>query len=159
MSIWQRAARLARSNLNDLARRATSIGKGKSLEDLSDEELAAELERRRVEGAARAARRDGEGEEGPSRSSAPPRPSEPGGPPVLAELSPQKRRELRQFYANLELPFGASLEDVKRAYRRLMSQYHPDKFPDDPARRQLATQLSQKLTKAYNELTRVLREA
>ena len=50
-------------------------------------------------------------------------------------------------------------KEGEQAYRRLMRQYHPDKFPDDPARRQLATSLSQKLTRAYNELSRLLRDA
>jgi curved DNA-binding protein CbpA len=76
----------------------------------------------------------------------------------LASLTPQRRRELRQYYANLELPFGADLDQVKQAYRRLMRQYHPDKHHADAARRQLATQLSQKLTVAYNELSKVLRK-
>jgi DnaJ-domain-containing protein 1 len=162
MSIWRRAARVARSNLSDLARRAASLGQGRSLEDMSDEELAAELERRRGDQAARAAaaeRGERGAEEAEGRRGEAPGPSGASAPAFIAELSPQKRRELRQLYANLELPFGASLEDVKQAYRRLMRQYHPDKFPADPARRQLATQLSQKLARAYNELTKVLREA
>ena len=75
----------------------------------------------------------------------------------LTELSPDKRRKIRQYYANLELPFGATLAEVKQAYRQLMRQYHPDKHPHDPARRELATQLSQKLTVAYNELNQILR--
>jgi curved DNA-binding protein CbpA len=76
----------------------------------------------------------------------------------LTDLSLQKRKQVRQYYANLELPFGASLEEVKHAYRRLMRQYHPDKHQEDPARRQLATQLSQKLSVAYNELRLILKD-
>ncbi|XP_058524142.1 dnaJ homolog subfamily C member 5G [Ochotona princeps] len=36
------------------------------------------------------------------------------------------------LYAVLELKKGASPEEVKRAYRRLALQYHPDKNPGDP---------------------------
>mgnify|MGYP004569654245 CR=1 FL=1 len=31
------------------------------------------------------------------------------------------------FYAILGLPAGASIEDVRKAYRSLALQYHPDK--------------------------------
>jgi len=158
-SLWRRAVRLAQANLNDLKDRATSIGRGRSLEEMSDAELEAELKRRRREHVARAtvekAREKADAKTSDAGSE---RPSFSGEIPAeLLGLSPQKRRQLRQYYANLELPFGASLEEVKHAYRRLMRQYHPDKHQDDPARRQLATQLSQKLTVAYNELNQALR--
>jgi DnaJ-domain-containing protein 1 len=159
MSIWRRAVTVAKANLNDLARRASNIGSGHSLGAMSDEELEAEIARRRAERAAKAA--VDQAKERSSRRSEPTGSSEGGDPQLgfLAELSPKRRRELKKYYANLELPFGASREEVKQAYRRLMRQYHPDKHQQDPARRQLATELSQKLTAAYNELTRVLREA
>lgn len=32
----------------------------------------------------------------------------------------------KDHYAALELELGASLQDIKRAYRRLVRQYHPD---------------------------------
>lgn len=162
-ALWRRALRVAQSNLNDIKDRATSIGRGgQSLEEMSDAELEAELERRRRDHASRAAvedakersskRRGGDGERDTSSR-------EPvGGAVDLLDLPPDKRRKVRQYYANLELPFGADLDEVKQAYRRLMRQYHPDKHQSDPARRQLATQLSQKLTVAYNELTQILKK-
>ena len=36
------------------------------------------------------------------------------------------------FYAVLGLPRGATEDDVKRAYRRLAREHHPDANPDDP---------------------------
>lgn len=36
------------------------------------------------------------------------------------------RLSLRDCYRLLELPTGASIDDVKRAYRRLARRYHPD---------------------------------
>src|SRR5687767_7998959 len=42
--------------------------------------------------------------------------------------------DIRRYYANLELPIGAPLSEVKAAYRRLMRRYHPDRHQHDPDR-------------------------
>ena len=44
---------------------------------------------------------------------------------------------------------GASDKDVKKAYRQLSLQYHPDKNPDPEAGRYFA----ESITKAYKALT------
>ena len=36
-----------------------------------------------------------------------------------------------QDYETLQLPVGASKADIKKAYRRLAREWHPDKHPDD----------------------------
>ena len=38
----------------------------------------------------------------------------------------------RDYYEVLGLERGASADDVKRSYRKLAMQYHPDRNPDDP---------------------------
>ena len=60
--------------------------------------------------------------------------------------------QIRRYYANLELPIGASAAEVKAAYRRLMRRYHPDRHATDPARARVAHELSQELRKAYEGL-------
>jgi DnaJ-domain-containing protein 1 len=58
-------------------------------------------------------------------------------------------KSLKEYYANLEVPFGSDLDTVKDSYRRLMRKYHPDKHSGDSEREALATHLSQELTQAY----------
>jgi DnaJ-domain-containing protein 1 len=74
-----------------------------------------------------------------------------------AEAEPRSdAAELHRFYANLELPFGATADEVKRAYRRLIGRYHPDRHHDDPERSATAHRLSQELRGAYEGLMRHL---
>jgi curved DNA-binding protein CbpA len=61
--------------------------------------------------------------------------------------------EIRRYYANLELPIGAPLSEVKAAYRRLMRRYHPDRHQHDPERAKAANELAQRLREAYEGLT------
>lgn len=51
-----------------------------------------------------------------------------GGAGAGARRSVASRQPLAQAYAKLGLKDGASDADVKKAYRRLVSQYHPDKL-------------------------------
>ncbi len=64
--------------------------------------------------------------------------------------------KLRQAYARLEVPFGSDWETVRRSYRQLMRRYHPDRHTTDPERERIATEISQKLTTAYNLLEKHL---
>ena len=54
-----------------------------------------------------------------------------------------------QYYANLELSNGASFEQIKKSYKNLLKQYHPDKYHNDD-RAEDAEQISKKLNEAYN---------
>lgn len=68
-------------------------------------------------------------------------------PPV-----PKGHKSIRDYYANLEVPYGSDLETVKESYRTLMRKYHPDKHVNDPETEKLATELSQELTRAYKAI-------
>ncbi len=55
----------------------------------------------------------------------------------------------KEYYKALELPYGASFEQVKASYKRLIKQYHPDKFQNDAKKHENAIELTQKLNIAY----------
>jgi len=67
-----------------------------------------------------------------------------------SEAAPPER--LRRDYANLEVPFGAPFSEVRRAHRRLLRQYHPDRFGQDPRKQELATEITQKLNASYQRI-------
>ncbi len=60
--------------------------------------------------------------------------------------------DLRQDYANLEVPFGADIEDVKRAYKALIMRYHPDKHSGDPEKLRIATEITAKINESYERI-------
>ena len=58
-------------------------------------------------------------------------------------------------YATLGLTRDASDEEVERAYRRLMSQYHPDKVAGAAEEiRQIAEQRARAINTAYEAIQR-----
>jgi len=127
VGVFRRLTDITRATLTDSrkGRRAD-----RPLSELTDEELEEELLRRRRERAKGRAR----GRQHRDR-----------------EQSPQEK-QLAQYYANLELEPGASLDDIRTAYRELMRKYHPDKHLGDPERHKAATLLAQNLTTAYKAL-------
>jgi DnaJ-domain-containing protein 1 len=62
----------------------------------------------------------------------------------------------KRWYAALGLEPGADAPAVRKAYRRLLTKYHPDKFANDPEKLKAATEVTRKLTEAYNGLMRYL---
>lgn len=70
---------------------------------------------------------------------------------------PRGEKSIREYYANLEVPYGSDLETVKESYRRLMRKYHPDKHSADPETEALATELTQELTRAYRAIESYLK--
>lgn len=60
------------------------------------------------------------------------------------------------YYANLEIEVGSDLETVTRAWKRLVREYHPDRYAGTKEREGDATRLVQELNRAYRELTAYL---
>ena len=58
--------------------------------------------------------------------------------------------ENRDYYEVLGLQKGASDAEIKKAYRKLAKQYHPDLNPDDPE--------AEAKFKEVNEANQVLRD-
>jgi DnaJ like chaperone protein len=72
--------------------------------------------------------------------------------------APAPRKTLEDAYAALGLTPNASDADIKRAYRRLMSQNHPDKLAAKglpESMREIAEERSREINTAYD----VIREA
>ena len=53
------------------------------------------------------------------------------------------------YYAMLELPYGATFKQIKAQYRKLLSKYHPDKFAHDPIKQKDAEVITRHLNAAY----------
>jgi len=73
-----------------------------------------------------------------------------------ARAAPPQDSRLAGYFANLEVPYGADLETVRRAWRKMLKKYHPDLHGDDPEKRRVANELTAELTKAYRELEKAL---
>lgn len=112
-----------------------ALGERLGLRALSDEELRRELERRR-----RARRRPAHG-----------RPAADDELDALAKARRDRMRDrsIAKCYALLELPPGAPLGDIEAAYRKLLRQFHPDRFAGDAERHASAVALVTSLTDAY----------
>jgi COMPASS component SWD3 len=59
---------------------------------------------------------------------------------------------LNRYYQILELKQGASLEEVKQAYRQLVKTWHPDRYKGDPQLSQEAEEKFRRITEAYQLL-------
>jgi len=63
---------------------------------------------------------------------------------------------LVRYYATLELPHGSGLDRVSRTWRRLVKKSNPDLYSADEDKKGIATDLVQRLNRAYEELARHL---
>lgn len=155
-------ARASRGPLdNPLAKLATSEPAARAARERAARERAARVHRERDE---RAARQRAEADEafrrmkeqaargggarpasgggsssGGSGSSRPPRPG-------------SSEAQVADWYKVLDLQTGADLAQIKSAYRQMMRKYHPDMHAGNPQKQKAATELSMRVTTAYNGL-------
>ncbi len=64
----------------------------------------------------------------------------------------QVPERLRRDFANLGLKPSASLQQVRRAHRQLLSRYHPDRFALDPEKQRLANRITQLLNASFRRI-------
>lgn len=74
-----------------------------------------------------------------SGSSRPPRPG-------------SRDAQVAEWYRILDLSPGADMAQIKSSYRQLMRKYHPDMHAGNPSKQKAATELSMRVTTAYNSL-------
>ncbi|HEU0036724.1 MAG TPA: J domain-containing protein [Kofleriaceae bacterium] len=148
---------------NPLAKAATSDPAARAGRDKAARERAARIHRERDERAARqkaaaddAFRRmkeqaarggantwtSGTSAGASSSSSSSGRPPRPG----------SAEAQLLDWYKTLDLQPGADLAQIKSSYRQLMRKYHPDMHAGNPQKQKAATELSMRVTTAYNGL-------
>jgi DnaJ-domain-containing protein 1 len=61
---------------------------------------------------------------------------------------------LRKDFAELGLPFGASADECKRAYKGLLKQHHPDRHAGHPGNMKRATEKSARINAAFDRIER-----
>lgn len=66
--------------------------------------------------------------------------------------------KIAEYYKRLDLPYGASFDEVRASYRKLMRKYHPDRHVGNPKKQKAATELTMRVTQAYNELEEHLKK-
>jgi hypothetical protein len=64
----------------------------------------------------------------------------------------KERETLKQDYANLEVAYGAPFEEVKKAFKRQLIKYHPDKHASQPEKAKVATEITQKINASYQKI-------
>lgn len=60
--------------------------------------------------------------------------------------------QLHEWYRVLDLQVGADMAQIKTSYRQMMRKYHPDMHAGNPQKQKAATELSMRVTTAYNGL-------
>ena len=61
--------------------------------------------------------------------------------------TPTKEEE---YYAILELEYGADFTKIKSSYKRLLKKYHPDLFKTNPEKEKTAVKLTKQINEAYS---------
>jgi hypothetical protein len=65
----------------------------------------------------------------------------------------QARKNIWEYYDVLGLRPGASTAEIKHAYRRLVRQWHPDRFTHDPRSQRVAEEKLKEINEAYGAVS------
>ena len=60
--------------------------------------------------------------------------------------------KLREDYITLKVKFGSPFSEVKKSYKKLLTQYHPDKHTGNPKRLKMATEITQKINQSFQRI-------
>jgi DnaJ-domain-containing protein 1 len=156
VSITRRFLDLARANITDFSQ---AFRRGDPLEGLSEEErrvIDDEVEKDTVgtKAGKRARQVRDAAEEMWDRAFEASQRAAGNRPPRQRSSEAERLR----WYRTLELEPGASLEEIRKSYRRLLKQYHPDRFAKDPEKYKVATEVTRNITVAYDGLTTLLEQ-
>ena len=145
MSVWERLGNVIKSYLNDdddtvFQSRSRPRTQGDPDLDAAFEELNDFLNKDKAEQGGKG--REWDFAEGPNSR-------EKGSP---GQAPPPE--ELRSDFAELGVPFGASAEECKEAYKKLLKIHHPDRHAKHPGNFKKATEKSARLNAAYDKIVK-----
>ena len=147
------AARAARAQAS--TERSARIHRERDAREARQKAASDEQFRRMKEHAAR-------GEPSPSGASSAPRGAAGGasgtasGGAGRAPRPGSRDAQVAEWFRVLDLPVGADMAQIKSSYRQLMRKYHPDVHASSPQKQKAATELSMRVTTAYNGLVQHL---
>lgn len=153
------ASRVAREQA--ARERASRIHRERDQQEARQRAAADEAFRRMKDQAARAAAQGGSrsygggSSQGTGGSYSSGRSSGAGGSQAAGGRTPRPgstEAQLLEWYRVLDLQVGADMAQIKTSYRQLMRKYHPDMHAANPQKQKAATELSMRVTTAYNGL-------
>ena len=122
--------------------RTTRVHRERDEREARQRAAADEAFRRMKDQAARGGSTASDGGRGQAQGPASSRPPRPG----------STEAQLLEWYRVLDLQLGADMAQIKTAYRQMMRKYHPDMHAGSPQKQKAATELSMRVTTAYNGL-------
>ena len=155
MGIGKRLWNVARSNVTDFASAFSTDPDDRERRRLDkelDEEIAREAEKSVGARAGRRARKVADKAEEAWERAFEERAGRGGG----GGQRGASEREIEGWYRTLEVPQGSDFATVRKSYRRLLATYHPDKYAGDEEKYAAATEVTRKITTAYNGVKTLL---